>query len=47
MSAAPLTPPSGRTALGAELLALARLGAPLVATQMGFMLIGVVESALL
>ncbi len=47
MSAAPLTPPSGRTALGAELLALARLGAPLVATQMGFMLIGVVDSALL
>lgn len=33
--------------LGAELQALARLGGPLVATQMGFMLIGVVDSMLL
>ena len=47
MSAAPLTVQAGRAALGAELLALARLGTPLVATQMGFMLIGVVDSALL
>jgi multidrug resistance protein, MATE family len=47
MSAAPLSAPPGRAPLGAELLALVRLGGPLVATQMGFTLIGVVDSALL
>jgi MATE family multidrug resistance protein len=47
MSASPLALRPGRAALVAELAALVRLGAPLVATQMGFMLLGVVDSALL
>ena len=48
MSAAPLSaPPPLRSPLAGEIAVLVRLGAPLVATQIGFTLIGVVDAALL
>src|SRR5262245_51945255 len=47
MLEAPSAARPGRSPLADEIAALVRLGAPLVATQMGFMLLGVVDSALL
>jgi MATE family multidrug resistance protein len=47
MLEAPSSARPGRSPLADEIVALVRLGAPLVATQMGFMLLSVVDSALL